>query len=73
MIVVAFGGISVLGDASQRPGYLVSDAIRRLRMHLQSSKGRIVKDGPLPVRFSAQPPSLNGCDSRLQRGERPMR
>ena len=32
MIVVAFGGISVLGDAGQRPGYLVSKAIRRLRM-----------------------------------------
>ena len=73
MIVVAFGGISDLGDAGQRPGYAVSKAIRRLRLHLQSSTGRLVKDGPLPARFSSQPASLNGGDSRFQRGERPMR
>jgi hypothetical protein len=73
MIVVAFGGISVLGDASQGPGYAVSKAIRRLRIHLQSSMGRLVKDVSLPARFSSQPDSLNGDDSRLQRGEWPMR
>ena len=73
MIVVAFGGISDLGDAGQRPGYAVSKAIRRLRIHLQSSTGRFVKDVPLPERFSSQPDSLNGGDSRLQRGEWPMR
>jgi hypothetical protein len=73
MIVVAFGGISDLGDAVQRPGYAVSKVIRRVRLHLQSSMGRMVKDVPLPARFSSKPASLNGCDSRLQRVARPMR
>ena len=73
MIVVAFGGISDFGDAGQRPGYAVSKAIRRLRLHLQSSTGRLVKDDPLPAQFSAQPDSLNGRDFRPQRGEPPMR
>jgi hypothetical protein len=73
MIVVAFGGSSDLGDAVQRHGYVVSKVIRRLRIHLQSSKGRVVNDVLLPGRFSSNTASFNVGDSRLQRGEWPMR
>jgi hypothetical protein len=73
MIGVPFGGISVLDDVGKKPGCAVSKASRRLRIHLQSSMGRLVKDVSLPARFSSQTASLNGGDSRFQRGERPMR
>lgn|GEM_PF-2353565 len=73
MIVLAFGDISVLGDAGRRPGHAVNKAFRRLRIHLQSSMGRLVKDVPLPARFSSKPDSLNAGDFRSPHGEWPMR